>query len=290
MQGEIDRLLACGAEFICQGELQLKHELRLAFSACVTELSQLPQALEEAKRLAGIQRRQSYTDQVLYGGRLALEHSEASQEELERQQLACLHTGDIPSAQRCFQQWIQLEIQSHQDMERLRPQVRKRLEQIHELIGLADCRMDILLAAQEALQHTHKLDEVLIAVERFFEEIQRQQLEPEKLSQDQLAKAVRGYLEINYEKEELGLTLLAAEFDTTENRISKCFQQTYGIGARAYLQRLRIQKAMALLKEGALPVAQVSESVGFVSRRTFDRAFHQLTGKTAAQYRSQEHV
>ena len=52
----------------------------------------------------------------------------------------------------------------------------------------------------------------------------------------------------------------------------------------AYLTRCRIQKAMALLREGRLKVYEVAEACGYRDIAYFSGTFKKITGKSPSEY------
>ena len=57
------------------------------------------------------------------------------------------------------------------------------------------------------------------------------------------------------------------------------------MGANDYINKIRIEQAMALIAEGNLNFTEISEKVGFASPRYFSTSFKQYTGKTPTQYK-----
>ncbi|MFC4775819.1 AraC family transcriptional regulator [Paenibacillus sp. GCM10023252] len=66
---------------------------------------------------------------------------------------------------------------------------------------------------------------------------------------------------------------------------TKEFNKTYGISPMRYLQRLRMDEAIALLASTDYKLAEIAYSVGFGDLPTFSKAFKKHTGKTPSHYR-----
>ena len=66
---------------------------------------------------------------------------------------------------------------------------------------------------------------------------------------------------------------------------SREFRQVFGETPHRYLQRRRIERACALLRNTDLPVLEVSRRVGFESLGTFGRTFRDVVGRTPTQVR-----
>lgn len=55
-----------------------------------------------------------------------------------------------------------------------------------------------------------------------------------------------------------------------------------------YLNRLRVQKAMQMLRHSRLPIAEVARQTGFPDSAYFDRVFRKMTGTRPLAYRQHE--
>lgn len=94
---------------------------------------------------------------------------------------------------------------------------------------------------------------------------------------------------IGYIQEHLGEDLrledIAKECHMSKYYLSHQFSQTQGISLSKYILSSRLNKAMQMLRETAMPVRTISESVGFNDISYFCRAFKSETGMTPLQYR-----
>lgn len=59
------------------------------------------------------------------------------------------------------------------------------------------------------------------------------------------------------------------------------------MGANDYINKIRIERAMQLIKETNLNFTEISEKVGFTSPRYFSTVFKQYTGKTPTQFKKE---
>jgi transcriptional regulator GlxA family with amidase domain len=66
----------------------------------------------------------------------------------------------------------------------------------------------------------------------------------------------------------------------------RTFSATFGETPHRYLQRRRVERAMALLRTTDLPVQDVCTAVGWSSLATFTRRFREVTGTTPARFRA----
>ena len=78
---------------------------------------------------------------------------------------------------------------------------------------------------------------------------------------------------------------LAAELSWSASRLRTQFKEASGIPLGRYLQNFRLNRAMALLRTGDRPVAEVAIEAGFGSHQAFCRIFKQKTGHSPLVYR-----
>ena len=70
--------------------------------------------------------------------------------------------------------------------------------------------------------------------------------------------------------------------------LSRQFRLAYGESPYSYLMTRRIERAMALLRQGELSVTEVCFAVGCASLGTFSTRFTELVGMPPSAYRAQE--
>lgn len=69
---------------------------------------------------------------------------------------------------------------------------------------------------------------------------------------------------------------------------SRKFTATFGETPHRYLQRRRIERAMAMLRDQDRSVTDVALAVGYDSPGTFSRTFREITGSSPSEYRTTE--
>lgn len=92
------------------------------------------------------------------------------------------------------------------------------------------------------------------------------------------------YIQQNYGSR-LTLPGTAERFGYSSVYFSRFFRRCFGCGFHEYLNRLRVQKAAALLDRRATFLSAALES-GFENQRTFNRAFRKIYGRTPSEYRN----
>ena len=91
------------------------------------------------------------------------------------------------------------------------------------------------------------------------------------------------YVAENY-TENISLKELAKEIGYEERYLSRCFHNTVPMHFSAYVNLFRVDHAIALLQNTELSVSEVSLESGFQSIRSFNRVFHEITGKTPKDF------
>ena len=71
---------------------------------------------------------------------------------------------------------------------------------------------------------------------------------------------------------------------------SRTFRETFGETPHRYLQRRRVERAMALLVQTDLPVTDICFDVGFKSLGTFSRTFSEVVGESPSSFRRNHHA
>jgi len=93
------------------------------------------------------------------------------------------------------------------------------------------------------------------------------------------------YIEENYNKP-ISLEIVAAELNMSPSYLSRIVKQEVGENFNAYLNKLRVDRAIKLLGDGAMTVKEVAAAVGYFNEHTFIRNFKSITGRTPADYRN----
>ena len=87
----------------------------------------------------------------------------------------------------------------------------------------------------------------------------------------------------------LDVAALARTALMSSAHFSRRFRDAYGETPYAYLMTRRIERAMALLRQGDLTVTEVCLAVGCSSLGSFSARFTQLVGETPTAYRARDH-
>lgn len=85
--------------------------------------------------------------------------------------------------------------------------------------------------------------------------------------------------------EPLDVPALAAVAHVSEAHFIRTFKATFGETPHRYLQRRRVERAMALLVSTERTVTDICMAVGFSSLGTFSRTFREVVGESPSAYR-----
>jgi transcriptional regulator GlxA family with amidase domain len=77
---------------------------------------------------------------------------------------------------------------------------------------------------------------------------------------------------------DLDLDALAREIATSRRQLQRVFAEVGDTSFREYLARVRMRHAARLLREGAIPVREVAQSVGYRQPAQFAKAFRRHHG------------
>jgi AraC family transcriptional regulator len=84
--------------------------------------------------------------------------------------------------------------------------------------------------------------------------------------------------------DDIPLLTLAKKAHISPFHFARLFRRTVGLPPHQFVLRLRIHRAMALLRAGRMPLAQIAVACGFHDQPHFIRAFRTVTGATPTQY------
>jgi AraC-like DNA-binding protein len=84
----------------------------------------------------------------------------------------------------------------------------------------------------------------------------------------------------------LDVPALARVAIVSEAHFIRQFKATFGETPHRYLQRRRIERAMALLRGSERSVSEICLEVGFTSFATFSRTFREIVGTSPSAFRT----
>lgn len=84
----------------------------------------------------------------------------------------------------------------------------------------------------------------------------------------------------------IAIDALAAAAFLSRAHFIRSFRHAFGETPHRYLQRRRLERAMAMLRNTDKPVTEISLDVGFSSLGTFSRTFREVLGTSPRAYRN----
>lgn len=98
---------------------------------------------------------------------------------------------------------------------------------------------------------------------------------------------VKAYIEKNYYRE-LSVAALAEMVFLEAGYLGDAFSKQFGSSINGYVNRLRIEKAVELIKTTDMKLNDISAAVGYNNYNNFISHFRKITRKKPAQYRQEE--
>lgn len=112
-------------------------------------------------------------------------------------------------------------------------------------------------------------------------------LQAKKMSKpNRLANLIMEYVQANFCRQELSLKQISQALSIHENYISSLFKAAYGESLFSYVEKLRIEKACALMDGSQMKIEEIALTVGYTAAGTFRRAFKKHKGVSPAEYRN----
>lgn len=119
-------------------------------------------------------------------------------------------------------------------------------------------------------------------VHRFNAQVAQALPQPRGLHPRSLAR-VKEFIDAHLH-EHIDLQMLASVANVSRFHFARLFRQTTGSSAMVYLERARMARAQALLRQGRFSPAQVASLVGYDDQSYFTRRFRLVVGDTPARY------
>ncbi|MDT8862255.1 response regulator transcription factor [Alkalihalobacillus sp. MEB130] len=125
---------------------------------------------------------------------------------------------------------------------------------------------------------------VLSDLEGFIEEAKRCIVEQQPSIENQNMKKLLSYIAENYMKP-LTLTEVAKYFHFNPSYLSSYFTNHNKEGFSEYVNKIRIDAAIKLLRTSSVPISDISAQVGYSDHSYFCKVFKKATGYSPSQYR-----
>lgn len=159
---------------------------------------------------------------------------------------------------------------------------------------LSDIR-NTLLKARFALPSTVPAEKTQLLDERFNQHVTFKLCEDialtlcelfnTKTEDTNLIATIEKYIESNYMDPSMGLNKISDEFQISESYFSHLFKEKTGVNFSTYLENIRMNEAVRLIKETDISLNELYISVGYNNANTFRRAFKKTYGVTPSSMR-----
>ena len=90
-------------------------------------------------------------------------------------------------------------------------------------------------------------------------------------------RRIQAYIE---EAKDLSLKSVASRFGYSEEHLSRKFHKELGVNFREWCGRIKMRRALSLLREDKLSISEIAESLGYCDESSFTRAFKRVYGVT----------
>ena len=91
----------------------------------------------------------------------------------------------------------------------------------------------------------------------------------------------------NISNSELDINMICKEIGMSRASFYNKLKSIMDISANEYINKIRLEHAMSLIKNSNLSFTEISEKTGFASSKYFSTSFKQYTGLTPTQYKKQ---
>ena len=100
-----------------------------------------------------------------------------------------------------------------------------------------------------------------------------------------VAERCRKHFDSRFDSSAVSVKTAAVELGVDRSYLSRAFREAYGIPPKEYLRRLRIGRALSLLRDTDMPIAAVAMQAGFENPSYFTTVVHSVTGHAPAAFR-----
>jgi AraC-like DNA-binding protein len=97
-------------------------------------------------------------------------------------------------------------------------------------------------------------------------------------------KRVMAIVNKNISNSEFNISQMVDEVGMSRTQLHRKLKELTGFSASRFVQNIRMQQAMKLLKEKKVNVSQIAYSVGFASQTHFSTTFKQFYGVSPTEY------
>lgn len=104
-------------------------------------------------------------------------------------------------------------------------------------------------------------------------------------SNTRLMESIQSFIDENYCKDSICITLIADAVEITPTYLSHFFKENTGVSVMRYIEQRRMDKAKQLLCDTDFTVNEIAGQTGFTNSAVLIRTFKKVNGITPGQYR-----
>jgi AraC-like DNA-binding protein len=142
-------------------------------------------------------------------------------------------------------------------------------------------------SALASLDPSASLQKIIEAAEGQLAELAKYVAELKQTGHRRARDEIVQYVNASFCDPDLCLSMLAQRFGRSEKYLSRLFREHTGIAFARFVENLRMEKAVALIKEASMTVNEVAETVGYINANTFYKAFKRVHGSHATSFRGE---
>jgi AraC-like DNA-binding protein len=128
-------------------------------------------------------------------------------------------------------------------------------------------------------------EERVRALLRYFQAVAAHRATTDSIA-GRLKEPIERFVRENALHPEMGLKLLAMQFNLSEVYVSRLFKEQFGENFHSFVEGLRMDQAVRLLRTSALNVEEIADQVGYQSANTFRRVFKRRFGVSPSNYKA----
>ncbi|MCL2070194.1 MAG: helix-turn-helix domain-containing protein [Treponema sp.] len=138
----------------------------------------------------------------------------------------------------------------------------------------------------KAIRESNTIEEITDALHRILDDLAGQILSFQGIQHPSALKKAEQYILENFTRK-ISLEEIAKKSGFSSPYFSTMFKEEMGENLSSYLNRLRVEKAKALLTDTVLPLSKIARSSGFEDQSWFSKIFKSFTGISPGKYRNQ---
>lgn len=129
------------------------------------------------------------------------------------------------------------------------------------------------------------VDELLAALKKALPHLP-QALRESRMPAD-IAAEIRAYIDMHY-GEDINLDRIAEQFHFSREYVGRIFRAQYGCAVYEYIQQVRMDQAIKLLRNPKLSLQTIADHLGYSNANYFSKAFRRFYGISPRDYKNKE--